>query len=309
MQMRNISRPFAAALVFAVGAALAGCGGGGGNGTISNSQIRAVDVGTNLVYEGQDTGIVLINGGASFEQNVYGQPGHYQYIQAEGTSLEASTTLPEPYMTYPIGTDNGNTTPVSVVVPPPYSGIFPVPGAYYTAYLVGRPDVPNPVDYPIPPAVDPADLSARYIKVVALEDNQAAPSAGHATVRAMSAVCDITTGQLLSDVNPLPTLNITVTGAGNNATYSNVPYASMPTPATPDQSLIGGTVNVSATATYTPASGGTQTVPLTLSPSTVSIPAGGKYTLVITEPTDITVDAVAPTDVPKPTYGVALIQD
>jgi hypothetical protein len=278
--MPKISRRVAAGLVVAVSAALAGCGGN--TGSKPHAQINAVDVGTNLVNTSNniDTGTVLVNGGASYEQEPYATPSRDLFVQSGTSSFQASTS-----MTLPTYTPVGATAATSV--PPPTSSDNLVDGGTYTAFLVGRPDVPNPTQSNL------SDLDARYIKVVVLPDNQAAPTAGHATVRAFSAVTDPST----------PNVDIYVSGQGTAApVFANVPYASQTTGATADQQLTAGTVTVSANIA------GTGTV--LLAPTSVTLVPGTKYTLVITEPTATYAGSgTAPTPPPTTTYGVALVSE
>lgn len=307
--MRKISRRMCAGLLLAVGASLTGCGGSS-SGTKPNAQVRSVDVGTNLVNDQSnfDTSELLINGGASSPTVNYGTPGPYYFLQSGTSQFVASTTEPEPTITYPPGTNDNNTLPVIVTIQPITDIVNLSNGSVYTSFLVGRPDIPNPTELPTPPSTTPPDLDPRYISVVVLQDNQAAPASGHATVRVMSAVPDISVAPSTL-LGKLPTLTVSITGAGNSATYSNVTYATQASSTTPDQSLIAGTVTVSVAATYTGTSG-TTTVNLPLSSNTLNLASGAKYTLVVDEPNDVTINAEAPQDVTQTvSYGLSLIQN
>jgi len=282
--MRKLSRGIAAGLVVAAVASVSGCGSSGG--LKPHAQIRAVDVGTNVVNTTNniDTATVLVNGGASYEQVPYTNPSRYLFLQSGTSTFQASTTMTLPTITYPVGF-NGNPNAVTSTVPLPINSANVADGGSYTAMLIGRPDVPNPTQ------TDLSDLDARYLKVVVIPDNQAAPTAGHATVRALSAVTDPT----------MPALDIFVSGQGTALpVFANVPYATQAVGPTADQSLVAGTVTVSANIA------GTATV--ILPPTTVTIPAGTEDTLVITEPTAVYAGSgTAPTPAPVTTYGVAVI--
>lgn len=277
--MRKLSRRIAAGLVVATVATVSGCGSSGG--LKPHAQVRAVDVGTNVVTPSNiDTATVLVNGGASYEQVPYSSPSRYLFLESGGSSFQASTTMALPQITYPIGY-NGNTTVTTGPTPLPITTLNLVDGGSYTALLVGRPDVPAPLP-------DLSDLDPRYLKVVVLTDNQVAPTAGHATVRAMSAVADPSR----------PALDIYVSGQGTaSPIFTNVPFATQAAVATADQSLVAGTVTVSANIA------GTATV--ILPPTTVTLPAG-KETLVITEPTGDNTTVTPPT---VTTYGVAVLSN
>ena len=76
-----------------------GCGSSGG--LKPHAQVRAVDVGTNVVNttNNTDTATVLVNSGASYEQEPYNVPSRYLFLQSGVSSFQASTTMTLPTIT------------------------------------------------------------------------------------------------------------------------------------------------------------------------------------------------------------------
>ena len=111
------------------------------------------------------------------------------------------------------------------------------------------------------------------------------------TVRALNAVTDPGT----------PAVDIFISGQGTaSPIFAAVPYASQAVGATADQSLVAGTVTISANIA------GTATV--LVPPTTENLVAGSKYTLVVTQPTGAWAGAgTVPTPAPTTTYGLALV--
>jgi hypothetical protein len=288
--MSKRTRRTIAGLAIAVGLALSGCSGSGGNGIKSNGQIRAVDVATNVVDTANnvDTATVLVNGGASYEGQPYGTASRYLYVQSGIQGFAVSTTMTLPTLTQPATT--GGTLPTTTTVQPPQTAWNIANGGLFTAYIVGRPDVPNPTQ------VNLSDLDPRLLNVVVLrDDTQVAATAGHATVRVLNAICS--------------PQNATTPGAvdvyiNGTAVYSGVAYATKQTPpATADQQVPAGTVSVSVNIAGT----GTVLVP----PTPITLAAGSRYTLVADEPTAITQPGVVPPTPPaaSTTYGLTLVPD
>jgi len=277
--MRTNTRRTAAGLALIVGFLLAGCSGSGG--TKPNARVREVDTATNVVNTTTkaDTAAVLVNGGASDVAAPYGAATRYLFVEAGTSAFQGTTTMTLPTITQ---TPAGSTTPTTTTVPPPIDNVNLIDGGRYTGYLIGRPDVPNPTK------PDLSDLDPRYLKCVVLQDNQAAPTAGMATVRVINGACDA------------GNVDVLVNGI---VIYGFVPFATQAIPASADQPLTAGTVSVSVNVA------GTSTVLVPATP--VTLVAGGTYTLVVTEPTAVTQAGVVPPNPPATatTYGLQLVGD
>ncbi len=279
--MRKQMRRIAAGLAVTAGVLLSGCSGS--SGSKPNALVREVDVATNVVNTTTkaDTAALLVNGGASDVAVPYGLASRYLFVQAGSIAFRGSTTMTLPTLTQ---TPAGSTTSVTTTVPPTQSNVVLADGGTFTAYLIGRPDVPNPTQ------PDLSDIDPRFMKVVVLQDNQAGPPAGSATVRVMNGGCDA------------GAVDVFVNGAVA-PTYAGVAYATQATPASTGQSLAAGAVNISVNAA------GTNTV--LVPPTAVTLAAGARYTLVVNEPTAVTQAGVVPPTPPATatTYSVVLVQD
>jgi hypothetical protein len=279
--MRKQKGRIVAGIVATAGVLLSGCSGS--SGSKPSSDIREVDVATNVVNTttNADTAAVLVNGGGSDVAVPYGLASSYLFVQAGSIGFQGTTTMTLPTITQTLA---GATTPTTTTVPPTTSSDSLADGSFYTAYLVGRPDVPNPTNPNL------SDLDPRYLKVVVLQDNQALPPTGQATVRLLNGACDA--GNIDVFIN-----------AGAAPTFAGVPYTVQTTPATPDQFLTAGAVTVTVKATGS----GTVLVPAT----PITLVAGNRYTLIVNEPTAITQAGVVPPTPPATatTYSVVLVHD
>ncbi|MGO8672042.1 MAG: DUF4397 domain-containing protein [Capsulimonadaceae bacterium] len=285
------------AAVVSAAATVTGCGSTNAvlGGAKSTAQIRAVDVATNTVNTSNniDTATVLVNGGASYQSEPYATPSEYEYIVSGGVTLEGSTSMTLPTVTVP--SSNGG-TPTTTTVQPPNDVVTLATNGNYTAYLVGRPDVPNPTQS------DLSDLDPRFLRVVVLRDNNLpSPPSGQVTVRFLSAICDPpqSTPETASP-GPPPNVDVYINGT---KVFSNVPYATQTTPSTTAISVPSGQMMVGVDLA------GTSTVIVPPTPITVS--AGDSDTVVAVEPTAVTQTGVVPPNPPAgtTTYGLEIVHN
>lgn len=249
-------------------ALLAGCGSTGTSS--STAHVRGVNFATSAPTATTDD--VLVNGAALGGDLAFAQVSPYNFIGDGASTFSFTTTA---------------ILPTSLTIPPrPVLSLSN--DSYYTAYLIGRPDVPN---------VKPTVTDPRFLQTVVAGDKGAAgnyaatpyanPPAGQANVRILNGA---------ADAGPVDVL---VNGA---VAFPKVAYPTFPSPAVADvttgtaanpvtayQAVAGGTISVQVNAA------GTATV---LVPAkSVSVSGGNAYTLVVTEPTN------------APTYGVSAVSD
>ncbi len=233
----------------------AGCGS---TSTTQTARVRVVNLATNAA-----TADVLVNGGAEGGDLTIGEPTAYEYI-GQGVSTFGFTTT---------------ATLPTAFVQPPSSTLQLNNGSFYTAYLIGRSDVPSVAGRPSP----------RFLQTVVTGDKGAAaaytagtaylaPPSGQANVRILNGAPDAGPVDVLVNGKPAftavayPPLPIVATGS-----IAGTTTAPAVTPVTPYAALPAGTLSVQINAA------GTATV---LVPATnVSVSAGNAYTLVVTEPT------------------------
>ncbi|BDI33243.1 hypothetical protein CCAX7_52940 [Capsulimonas corticalis] len=275
--MQKNTRRAMAGWILAATAALAGCGGS--SGTKPSGHIRAVDVATNTVdpSNNNDDGSVLVNGASSTIESHYGVASPYLYVEAGNSSFQGTaTTLALP--SYSV-TTNGATTTTAATAPLTTKNLSD--GQVYTAYLIGRRDVANPLN------ADFSDLdNLHFLNVIVLQDNQAAPPSGDANVRVLVAGPDV------------PAVDIHVDNSVPSA-LTNLKYDPAGT-ATSDVNVPAGAATFSVNAT------GTSNV--IVPTQTLTLVAGKSYTLVVTEPTGAAVTGVTPATPPVvTTYGLALV--
>ena len=250
------------------GALTAGCGSTSSNS--STAHVRGVNFATSAPAAVTDD--VLVNGAALGGDLAFAQVSPYNYIGSGSSTFSFTTTA---------------ILPTNVTIPPrPVLSLSN--GNYYTAYLIGRPDVPN---------VRPAVPDPRFLQTVVTGDRGAAgnyaatpytdPPAGQANVRILDGAADA------GPVDVLVNGSVAFTGV----TYpilplpgaSNVTTGTAATPATAYRAVPGGTISVQVNEV------GTSTV---LVPATnVSVSSGNTYTVVVTEPTN------------APTYGLSTVGD
>jgi hypothetical protein len=284
-------RAYALPLLGAGFAAFAVTGCGSSVGTKPSAQIRAVEVATNTVDVNSktDDAYMLVNTAALAAAPTYGLPTEYLFVEAGGSQLSGGFPNGTPtisaggvtkQLTLPTYVNSSN---VSTVVPAPITNVNLQDGHRYTAYLCGRPDVSNPTQS------DLSDLDPRYFKGALLEDNQAAPPAGSATVRVLVSAAD--SGNV----------DVLVNGSAVSA-FTNVGYAPASTsPSSGDATITAGTVTVQVNAHGS----GAVLVPAT----SVTLVSGGKYTLVVDEPTAAPSPAIPGTAPTSSTYGIDLVQN
>lgn len=285
---------------------LSGCGSGGG--VKPTAQVRAVDVATNVVNTfttpPTDTAVVTVNGGAADNLVVpYGTPTGYLYVQSGTSAFAGSTT-----MTIPTDTSlstTANQTETTFIAPPTNNQLLAT-GSFYTGYLVGRPDVPNPPGYNLPNTT-PTNLDPRFLCVVVCPDDQAAPPTGDATVRVVDGICD----PEITSTNPptLPKIDVYINGTAVPS-LQQLAFDTVTPPTTTSAPLFlpQGTFPIEVKDDAT----GAVLIPAanTAAP-TITLAAGNKYTLAISEPTAPTPSGVIPPIPPQTalTYNVTLVQD
>jgi hypothetical protein len=230
---------------------LAGCGGSGSGSGSSTSHIRTVDAAPNT-----GTSNIIVNGEAPAGDQQYFQYNNsasqeaspYYYIQPQnGVSFTytAGVSLASGSQT---GTTNADISA----------------NQYYTAFLIGRPDIYNSSPY------DP-----RFMEVV-VPAQRANGVSGQGTLRILNAAPDagFTTTPATGTITAYNRGAITVTiGSGSNvATFSSITYQN----ASDYQTLPTGS-NIPVTVAIT---GGA-----TIETGTISLSGNSVYTLVIAEPT------------------------
>lgn len=204
-------------------ALLAGCGGSSGTSGTSSARVRVFDAATNA-----GTANILVNGGSGYGNQVFLGTSPYLYLATGASTFTYTSTL------LPTG---------AVSTPTTYTLND---GVFYTAYLIGRADVP---------ATD-----GRYLQVVVANDANT-PASGQAGVSVLNAAPDA------------GSVDVSV----NNTPFPGVAYPTAAKQATAYQSVAAGAVSVTVKAA------GTSTVLVPATPLTVA--AGQSYTLLVTEPT------------------------
>lgn len=276
-----LKRRSAAPILLGLGGVLAALAAGcGSSSTSSTARIRGADVSVN----GATTG-VLVNSTATGGDLVFNQTSSYNYV-GQGVSTFSFTTTAAPSVVTVAGA-----TTTTVIPPNPQLQLNN--GSFYTAYLIGRVDVPP---------LSTARADPRFLQTVVTGDKGAAanyqtgasgttapayadPPSGQANLRVLNAAPDagpvdvLIGGKVVFPAVTYPVLPLGVGGTNVPATIPVTAYAAQPS----------GTLSVQVNAA------GTSTV---LVPAT-SIPAGsgGVYTVIVTE-TAIT-----------PTYGLSTESD
>ena len=247
---------------------MAGCGST--SSTSTTAHVRGINFATSAPAAATDD--VLVNGAALGGDLAFAQVSQYEYIGSGNSTFSFTTTA---------------ILPTNVTIPPrPILAMNN--GSYYTAFLIGRPDVPN---------VRPAIPDPRFLQTVVTGDRGAAanyaatpyadPPAGRANVRILNGAADagpvdvLVNGSVAFSAVAYPVLPL--------PGVSNVTTGTAATPATAYQALPSGTLSVQVNK----AGQSTVLVPAT----NVSVSSGNVYTLVVTEPTN------------APTYGVSLVGD
>ncbi len=263
-------RGWAAPVLLGMGGMLAAFSAGcGSSSTSASARIRGADLSVN----GGTTGILLNNIGAIGGDLSFGQTSPYNYIGQGVSSFSFSTSG-----TYPVVTASGATT---TVVIPPNPQLQLNNGSYYSAYLIGRIDVPP---------LTTARADPRFLQVVVAGDKGAAANyITGATGTTVTPYADPPSGQAnLRILNAAPDAGPVDVLIGGKVAFPAVTYPLLPlglagnnvaavTPVTAYAAQPSGTLSVQVNAA------GTSTV---LVPAVnVSVGSGGAYTLVVTEPT------------------------
>ena len=247
----------------------AGCGS---SSTSATAQVRGADVSVN----GGTTG-VLVNSVAVGGDLSFNQASPYNYV-GEGSSIFGFSTSAPPATVTVGGT-------ATAAVYPPNVKLQMNNGSYYSAYLIGRVDVP-----PLT-AIKP---DPRFLQTVVTGDKGAAAS------YTAGAYADPPSGQVnLRVLNAAPDAGPVDVLIGGKVVYPAVSYPALPpgiagstvaavNPVTLYAAQPSGTLSVQVNAA------GTSTVLVPLTSVSVS---GGASTLIVTEPT------VAPT------YGLTTESD
>ena len=238
----------------------AGCGS---SSTSATAHIRGADLSVNGATTGVLINLTAVGGDLSFNQT-----SPYNYVGQGVSTFSFSTTATTATMTA--------TGISSSTVIPPNPQLQLNNGSYYTAYLIGRADVPP---------LTTARADPRFLQTVVTGDKGAAaiygsgtaayanPPSGQANIRILNAA---------PDAGPVDVL------IGGKIVYSSVSYPALPlgaggtnvaavTPVTPYAAQPSGTLSVQVNTA------GTSTV---LVPATnISVGSGGAYTVIVTEPT------------------------
>ncbi len=253
MMRRFSSSALALAALLAVPAALTGCGGV--NGSSPAARIRVADAATNAA-----TADVIVNSASAYGDLQNGGVSPYLYIGVSSSSFTYTTTTPLPTNSIPLTTNN----------------VTLADGQFYTAFLIGRPDVSPPGGIGVNPL---------FARVVVANDSKPALASGQAAVRVVSAAPDIGT--------------VVVSGIG--AAPLSVSYLTV----TAYQAVTAGTLSVSAANPACTASVGCGAGGVFVPATPVTVQAGQAYTLIVTEPT-------APTGTPVTgayTYKLLTLND
>ena len=207
---------------------LTGCGGSSSSNT---AHIRSVDAATNA-----GTANIVINGGSSTADQTYFSVGGYEYIQGGKSSSFTFTTSVSLINNAILPSNSYNLSD----------------GTYYSAYLIGRSDVPVASTSDTTIVTDP-----RFLQVIVASDSHDTPS-GQVSVRVVHAAPDA--GNVDVYINGIKTL-------------TSVPYATISS----FSNVASGTVTVQVNKT------GTSTA--LIGPKTFSsVPSGHALTLLATEP-------------------------
>ena len=262
--------PALALLALSAGGGILTTGCGSTSSNSSTAHVRGVNFAASAPLAATDD--VLVNGAALGGDLAFGQVSTYNYIGSGSSTFSFTTTA---------------ILPTNVTIPP-RPALSLSNGNYYTAYLIGRPDVPD---------IRPAVADPRFLQTVVTGDRGAAanyaatpyadPPSGQANVRILNGA---------ADAGPVDVL------VNGSVAFAGVTYPALPlpdagdvttgravTPATAYQAVPGGTISIQVNVT------GKSTV---LVPATnVSVSSGNVYTLVVTEPTN------------APIYGLSTVSD
>lgn len=265
LRRRGMAAPLLLGMAGLTGALSAGCGS---SSTSSTARIRGADLSVN----GGTTG-VLVNSTAVGGDLVYGQISAYNFVGQGVSTFSFTTTASVPTVTV-----TGVTT---TAVVPPNPQLQLNNGSFYTAYLIGRIDVPP---------LNTARADPRFLQTVVTGDRGAAaayqstsppstvvtapyadPPAGEANIRILNAA---------PDAGPVDVL------IGGTPAFTNVAYPALPAglggadvpavnPVTPYAARSAGTLSIQVNAA------GTSTV--LVPAASVPIVAGQVYTIAVTE--------------------------
>ena len=246
---RRLLSHFAWALAPATAAlALSGCGGVGN--TVS-ARLRAVDAATNA-----GTTNILVNASGSYGDQKYFNASQYEYLSTGSSDFSALANTQITSVTPPTSQVSHHTLSQD---------------KFYTAYLVGRPDV-LPTDN-------------RYLQVHVTDDTKPSIGSGKAAVRVLDAAPDAgSVDVLVNGSAPDPSFQgLTFTNPKDN--FLTAPYVL----------VNAGTLAVTVNATGT----STAIIPAT----NISVQAGKGYTILVTEPVG-GVAATATTPATSSTYAI-----
>jgi hypothetical protein len=257
LRRRGMAAPILLGMAGLLGALSAGCGSSSSSAT---ARIRGIDLSVN----GGTTG-VLVNLTAVGGDLGFGQTSPYNYV-GQGISTFGFTSSAPTSPTTVAGIVTG-------AVIPPNAQLQLNNGSYYTAYLIGRADVP-------PATIASAD--PRFLQTVVAGDKGAAvnyltvpysnPPSGEANIRILNAA---------PDAGPVDVV------IGGKTAFTSVAYPVLPpgvtgndvpavNPVTAYSALPSGTLSVQINAA------GTSTV--LVPPTNVSVSGGQAYTIAVTEP-------------------------
>lgn len=229
--------------------ALTGCGGVGN--TVS-ARLRAVDAATNA-----GTTNLLVNSSGSYGDQTYFNASQYFYIST-GSSAFSALANTQTSTAETAATSNHNLSK----------------DQFYTAYLVGRPDV-----------APGTGTDTHYLQVHVTQDNKPSIGAGQAAIRVLDAAPDAgAVDVLVNGAAPAPSFtDLTFMNPGD--TFVTAPYTLV------SAGTLSVTVNVTGTSTAV--------IPAT----NISVQAGKAYTILVTEPTGGTA-ATATTVATPSTYAL-----
>ena len=259
LRRRGMAAPILLLLGGVAGALSAGCGSS--SSSSATARIRGVDLSVNGGTTGVLVNLTAVGGDLSF-----GQSSSYNYVGQGVATLGFTSSAPTSPVTA-AGVATGT-------VFPPSAQMQLNNGSFYTAYLIGRADVP-------PQTVARPD--PRFLQTVIAGDKGAAanyqtsstysdPPSGDANVRILNAA---------PDAGPVDVL------IGGRAAFTSVAYPLIPSgvagndvpainPVTAYSALPSGTLSVQVNAA------GTSTV--LVPPTNISVSSGQSYTVSVTEP-------------------------
>ena len=256
LRRRSMAASFLLGLGGVLGAMSAGCGSSSSS---STARIRGADFSVN----GGTTG-VLVNSTAVGGDLSYGQTSVYNYVGQGVSIFSFSTSVPLPTVTA--------TGAATSAVFPPNPKLQLNNGSYYTAYLIGRVDVPP---------LTTTHTDPRFLQTVIAGDKGAAvnylttpyadPPSGDANLRILNAAPDagpvdvLIGGKVVFAGVPYPLLPLGI--AGQSVPAVNPVTAYLPQPS--------GTLSVQVNAA------GTSTV--LLPPTSISVSSGQSDTVIFSE--------------------------